>query len=251
MTPLSCTEARPRLSAYLDGDLAGTEADAVRAHMDGCAECAGLLADLRDVRDTARALGPIAPPAQSWPAIARRTRTDETTAASRVPRRSVPAVWQWAGLSAAILAVTTVAYLLGPGQPPNGGATDRTIATSGAGAATSAEPAPLTDELSAAVGHYERAIAVLQAAASTGSSAIEPAAAAALAADGSALDRAIAESRAALASNPDSEPARYSLFEALRRKIAMLQATVTLINEMNQGDPAGAARAADGLGRAS
>ena len=59
------------------------------------------------------------------------------------------------------------------------------------------------------------------------------------------------ESRMALASNPESEPARESLFEALRRKVGVLQATVSLMNQMRQGNPAGAADAAAGLGRKS
>jgi hypothetical protein len=65
------------------------------------------------------------------------------------------------------------------------------------------------------------------------------------------IDQAIAESRAALLTNPDSEPARESLFEALRRKISVLQTTVSLINDMRQGDPAGASRSAARLGRQS
>jgi predicted anti-sigma-YlaC factor YlaD len=248
MTPLSCATTRPLLSAYLDGDLDRAAAAAVAAHIDGCAECQGMLADLRKLAEAARGLGPVAPPAHSWQAIARRTRVEDDLLATRAsnPRRSP--TWQWLGLAAAILAVTTVAYVLGPSRSLRApGPATAVNAPSG----PSGESAGLTDELNAAVTHYERAIAVLQAAAATGTSGIEPAVAAALAADGSALDKAIAESRAALAESPDSESARVSLFEALRRKIAMLQATVTLINEMNQGDPAGAARAADGLGRQS
>jgi hypothetical protein len=65
----------------------------------------------------------------------------------------------------------------------------------------------------------------------------------------STIDRAIADSRAALNTNPESEPARDSLFEALRRKVGVLQATVTLMNEMRNGNQDGAARAAAGIGK--
>jgi hypothetical protein len=61
-----------------------------------------------------------------------------------------------------------------------------------------------------------------------------------------AIDQAIAESRTALVTNPGSEPARASLFDALSRKITTLQTTVSLINEMRQGDQEGAARVAQG-----
>jgi len=65
------------------------------------------------------------------------------------------------------------------------------------------------------------------------------------------IDVAIAESRTALSKNPGSEPARASLFEALRRKVGVLQATVTLMNEMRKGNQAGAAAAAAVFGKKS
>ena len=38
-----------------------------------------------------------------------------------------------------------------------------------------------------------------------------------------------------------SAPARASLYEALKQKISLLQDTIALMNEMRQGDAAGAA----------
>jgi hypothetical protein len=64
-------------------------------------------------------------------------------------------------------------------------------------------------------------------------------------------DRAIAESRSALQKDPGSAPARESLFEALRRKVGVLQATVTLMNEMRKGNQTGAAEAAAAFGKKS
>ena len=55
------------------------------------------------------------------------------------------------------------------------------------------------------------------------------------------------ESRAALKADPASEPAQQSLFEAFRTKIALLQDTVALINEMRKGNPEGTARVAEGM----
>ena len=56
------------------------------------------------------------------------------------------------------------------------------------------------------------------------------------------IDQAIRESRTALESQPTSELAQESLFEAFRRKVALLQDTISLINEMRKGNQAGAAR---------
>ena len=56
----------------------------------------------------------------------------------------------------------------------------------------------------------------------------------------------IAESRSALQSEPQSAPARDSLFEALRKKVNLLQDTIALMNEMRKGNSAGAAEIIDG-----
>jgi len=58
------------------------------------------------------------------------------------------------------------------------------------------------------------------------------------------IDQAIAESRAALKSEPQSAQARDSLFEALRKKVTVLQDTIALMNHMRMGDAAGAAQVA-------
>ena len=61
------------------------------------------------------------------------------------------------------------------------------------------------------------------------------------------IDQAITESRAALQAQPNSEPAQQSLLESFKTKIALLQDTVALINEMRKGNDAGAAKIVSGL----
>ena len=61
------------------------------------------------------------------------------------------------------------------------------------------------------------------------------------------MDQAINESRAALKTQPGSEPAQQSLLDNFKTKISLLQDTVALINEMRKGNEAGAARIASGL----
>jgi hypothetical protein len=53
------------------------------------------------------------------------------------------------------------------------------------------------------------------------------------------IDEAITESRAALRSEPQSESARQSLFAALRRKVALQQEMLTLINDVRTGNQEG------------
>ena len=54
------------------------------------------------------------------------------------------------------------------------------------------------------------------------------------------LDRAIAESRAALEQDPASRAARESLFQALRQKLGLLQDTVALVNDLRASPEAAA-----------
>ena len=65
------------------------------------------------------------------------------------------------------------------------------------------------------------------------------------------VNAAIDESRTALVQNPGSQTARDSLFEALRRKVVVLQATVNLMNEMRKGNQTGAVEAAAVFGKKS
>ena len=60
------------------------------------------------------------------------------------------------------------------------------------------------------------------------------------------IDSAISESRAALRAEPQSPAARDSLFDALRRKVGLLQDTIALMNEMRKGNAAGAAQIIEG-----
>ena len=103
--------------------------------------------------------------------------------------------------------------------------------------------------------HYQNAIAKLEQAARLDQAsadqtvAIDPQTAAMLQKNLQVIDQAIAESRSALRSEPQSAPARDSLFDALRRKVGLLQDTIALMNEMRKGNSAGAAQIVDGVNK--
>jgi CHASE3 domain sensor protein len=61
------------------------------------------------------------------------------------------------------------------------------------------------------------------------------------------IDQAIGESRAALKTQPASTDVQEGLFENMRTKVALLQQTVELINEMRKGNQAEAGRIIQGL----
>jgi hypothetical protein len=59
-----------QLSDYLDGDLASAERQVLAEHLVGCAECNGLLTELRRVIARAQALEDRPPRADLWPGVA-------------------------------------------------------------------------------------------------------------------------------------------------------------------------------------
>ena len=228
MTAPTCREIQPELSLLVDSRLRAEAEVRVREHLGSCATCRGVLADLDRLRRATRDIRPIAPPDHVWLQIAGTLRHSDTS--SRTPRtRARAPIWQWAGLAAALVLVTAGLYIAQRAQraqpTPFGSAptqADNAAASGSVEAMTKASDSPVDDAVATDVRD------------SLG-----------------AIDLAIAESRAALASNPQSEPARDSLFDALRRKITVLQTTVSLINEMRSGDPEGAQRAAETLGKKS
>ena len=101
-------------------------------------------------------------------------------------------------------------------------------------------------ELRMAEEHYEKAISGLEQVANTEQGALDPEVAATVKRNREVIDQAIAESRTALKTEPQNQPARESLFAALRRKIVLLQDTIALLNEMRKGNQAGAAQIVEG-----
>jgi hypothetical protein len=61
--PLNCVEAKGLLSPYLDGAVTGTEMQAVRGHMDGCAACMQEYELLRQTQQLLVSVGRVQEPA--------------------------------------------------------------------------------------------------------------------------------------------------------------------------------------------
>jgi hypothetical protein len=247
MTAPTCREIQPELSLLVDSRLRAEVEVRVREHLGSCAACRSVLADLGRLRRATREIGPIAPPDHVWLQIAGNLRqSDAPSRPARAPAGGP--IWQWAGLAAALVLVTIGLYLVQRTQQagPTSGAP-----TQAGNAAPAGSVEAIADELNLAAAHYERALTELETMTKTNDSPMDDTVATDVRESLGAIDLAIAESRAALASNPQSEPARDSLFDALRRKITVLQTTVSLINEMRSGDPEGAQRAAETLGKKS
>jgi hypothetical protein len=240
---MTCHEIVLRLSDHLDGLLPTDQAAELTGHLRACEACRGVFADLTRVRDAARSLGPITPPAHVWLEIAGRIQLDQAADTKGVvpsaPRAGAPAAaWQWMGLAAALVLVTSAVYVVARPDGP-------TVAPVVTAVDSNAEDVPtvetVEDTLRRAEAEYERAIAQLEQIVRSGSEDVSADALDTLQRNVTTIDSAIAESRAALTDNPASQPARTSLFEALGNKVSLLQNTVVLMNEMRQGDAGAAA----------
>jgi len=242
-----CSDIQSRLSLLADGDLPPDQDAAIRAHLAECAECRGLVADLQQIRASARGLGPVTPPDHIWIEVAGQVRLGSAPA-PLLPARTRPsnAAWQWVGLAAALVLIATGAYVFrGTTETP------ASIVQSAGNANEAGSVEAVTTELGLAMAHYEKAVAELERIAKTDDGTLDPVVAATLQRNIGVIDQAITESRTALTEAPASAPARDSLFAALRQKINVLQTTVLLINQIRQGDQEGAARVAAGAGKKS
>lgn len=231
----SCPFPDEHLSLYVDDLLEAADAAGVRAHLATCSACAALVEDLATITAVARTLGPITPPEHVMAkviALEAGARFRAPAGDARLPPSS-PAAWQALAIAASIIAVLSVGYMVWRGDAP--AVPDQEAAL--VPATGSLEAA--AEELELAVRHYERAIRELEAVTSRADVTFDDNVADVMRTSLATLNRAIAESRAAVAEDPTSEVARVSLFSSLQQKVDVLQATALLIEDMDRSDATG------------
>ena len=244
---MRCEDVEARVGEYVDGSLPPAERQALESHLRDCTACATLAGDLARVRQLAQSLDRLSPPPAAWTRIAERTGVGAAGAHSKDAWRN-----GWAALAVAACLVLAVALVLVLRQS-RADTGPRAAVPAGAPAAgppvrvaERPELKTVAEELQLAEQHYENAIGGLEKLAND-RQVLDPQVAAALQKNLQVIDLAISESRAALKAQPASEPAQQSLFEAFRTKVALLQDTIALINEMRKGNQAEAVRIAEGL----
>lgn len=207
---MSCEQYTDWIGDAVDGTLDPASRSELDTHCAGCEACRALLDDLRAIREAAASLDRATPPAATWDAIAAKIHGTERHAS------------QWFPLAAAaalVLALGTAAWF---------GAAN--VSRERANEAHVELARTAASELQLAEQHYLNAIASLEQLTVQQNDALDPAIAAEIAESLKTIDRAIDDSRAALAADPRSFVAQTSLLEALRMKVAVLQETVSLMN---------------------
>ena len=242
------------LNDYADGTLDAAGRATVEPHLATCAGCRQTVGDLREIMRATGELGLREPPVRAWSRLERAIKMEQEhapvarslQASASGPAKAGHSMRYVTGLAAAaaLVLATAVGMRYVPARQ-----IDAPAASAGTGAAITADEAAqsIEAELRQAESHYENAIKGLEAIASGEQSELDPRTAATLQNNLAVIDQAISESRAAVRSQPGSEPAQQSLIDGFKTKIGLLQDTVALINEMRKGNESGAARIASGL----
>ena len=238
---MACAQYLNSIQEMVDGTLGAIRRAELEQHLRDCDACRGLLEDLERVRRAAAALPSVAPPDRAWLQIAGRLRQEGrlTDVAPQPARRG----YAWLAIAAALLVAVggslVVLYPRFQSAPPASTATATAPAPGNAVDARTVES--VQNEVEAAQKNYETAIAHLEGIAKANRQALDPQTARTLDKNLAITDMAIADSSAAVRTEPTSVAAREALFDSLRQKVALLQDTIALINEMRKGNNAGAA----------
>lgn len=237
---------RDAIQELADGTLGPLRRAELQQHLDECPACRRLAGDMRRIRELAQSLDRPAPPDRVWLQVAGRLRQEGRIAAP-TPRAVPSRRFMPLAIAASLLVVVGASvYWLYPRS---------TAAPSQGAHATPEQPPGNAAQMDAVQGveaefrlaeqHLQNGIAKLEEAIKGENTAIDPQTAATLQKSLQAIDQAIAESRAALRAEPQNALAYHSLFDALRKKVTVLQDTIALMNHMRMGDAAGAAQIVD------
>ena len=230
---------------YVDGISSAEAMRTMDVHLAECDACRDLVADLRAIRSLTRSLTPHAPPARVWTQL--EAAMDAERRAGRAERRgsTVFSLSAFGLQQAAALAMTT---MLGGGLWWVGG---RLVPLTADVAVQLSAPVSMAGvgsiPLQMAEADFTTAIAGLEQMTTARRDALDPDTMGVVQANLSVIDAAIDDSRAVLKTEPESQVAQDSLFEALRSKVALLQDTLALINEMQRVAQESVARVESGL----
>lgn len=203
------------LSSYLDDELADAERARVEFHLTGCAECREVLADLASIREAAPALTAIEshPAADLWPGVLTRIRPARS--------RAVSLSWMQAIAAGLVLAVVSGGGVWLTMRDGAGADVGTNVATTAdAVSASGGSAVPVADFGDAA---FDSAVKDLREALENGRNRLDAQTIQVLETNLAAIDRAIAEARAALAADPANVSLNTYLAGVRRRKLDLLR----------------------------
>lgn len=221
---MRCRTAQRHISRSVDGELAAGRARRLERHLDKCADCRALAADLRAIAGAAPRIDAPEPSDKVWKSIRAelvRADTEPSRAAVGLERRplfgpGVPAL-RYAGVAALALVLVASGVFIGLRLGRQG----VTPAAAGGEMTTLAK-------LDEAERHYQQAIRALSEAFASERGTLPPQVAELFDRNLSVIDVTIQACRAAVAEEPDDLQARNYLLAAYMNKVTLLDAALDL-----------------------
>jgi anti-sigma factor RsiW len=210
-----------RLSEYIDGELDNTERAALEAHLATCGHCYATLADLRQVVARAKTLSDREPTKDLWAGI--RAGLTEELGVRLTPGRR-PGVSRRFSFSVPQLLAASIALVL-----LSGGSAWLALKPTGAKSVTRG-PQPVITPVSWTAG-ADAAVIELQDALTRNESRLDTATVRVVRQALAAIDRAIADARAALQKDPANTYLNLHLADTMRRKVELLRRVNALVAE--------------------
>jgi anti-sigma factor RsiW len=219
-----------RLSEYVDGELGEGERIALESHLQSCAECSGIVGDLRRVVRRARTLKQQSPRRDLWPEIASRIGATPPAATALVdltsrrnPRRWSFSLPQLAAAGIALMSISggTVWLLRSGASQPAAVPIANVPAPQPTGVNAVARPSA-TQSYAAAVADLERVLA-------NGRGQLDSSTVRVIEQNLRAIDQAIGQAQRALDADPANLYLNTHLAETMRRKLDLLRQAAALV----------------------
>jgi len=210
-----------RLSEYADGELPADERVELERHLETCGECRATVGDLGRLRDLAGALADGEPPRDLWPGIEARIGGEA---------RVLPLTRRWTFTLPQLAAAAALLVAVGAGATAialRGAATPATPGPAVIGAPDSGA-VPVVRTASAT---FDDAVADLARVLAERRDRLDSTTVRVLEQSLVTIDRAIAQARAALATDPNDPYLNAHLAETMRRKLNLMRQAVTLVAE--------------------
>ena len=255
---ITCAQVDERLAEWMDDELDARTRVGFDEHVAGCVRCAGLVKDLESIRRDAVALPVLVPSRDLWPEIEARIQAPVISiepARTSGPRRSRNTWWMGAAAAALVAVTAGVTHMLtkaqGDSPAPQMATADPAVVrsigsmpadTQAQDAGPTATPdtetpnvrrapseAPESATLvGSAASEYDRDVSRLRAILQERRSELDSSTVTVLERNLDLIDRAIAESRAALERDPGSEFLADQLARVMTKKVAILRTAALL-----------------------
>ncbi len=240
-SPMTCDMLEALIHRDLEGELSSGEQSAVARHLAGCGRCRTLREDLVEIIRSARHLPALSPARDLWTGVAARIEAPVIVLGGPSAQRTGrPRRLRLGAAAAAIMAFTATTTFVATRAAYDASSTTATASTAGPVRDPAIDDSPhyppgrsiggaiLVANQQPSQGQYEREVAKLRELFDRRRPLLDSATVAVLEWNLRVIDKAIADSRAALVRNPNSSLLNRQLNNALGKKMQVLRTAALL-----------------------